>query len=308
MQVISFRDQNASENNNPWPIERQMPVPVDLHGSGLRRLSRLVELHSSDTIATHSTKSIKQSFYKAAALALFSLLCAYVMTRTALVHHAKQKPSLLTTAVDSFHQVNTLYDGTVNCFSTLAQSSEASNETFTSKQALQQPNYHEFVKAMVNEVNDHKKQDHWTCMQRSDIPANTKTIMSIWSFKRKWLLDGTPSKHKACLCAHGVMQTWGTNYWETYTPVVNWASVCLLLAVAKIYRLLSKSIDFVLAFPQADLKVPFYMELQLGFDTPENGSKKLFVLCLNKSLYGLKQAGYNWFAKLSNGLNDRGFT
>jgi hypothetical protein len=49
---------------------------------------------------------------------------------------ATQTPSLLTTAVNSFHQVNTLYDGTINCFSTLAQSSEASNETFTYKQAL----------------------------------------------------------------------------------------------------------------------------------------------------------------------------
>jgi hypothetical protein len=66
-------------------------------------LSRLAELHSSDTIAAHSTKSIKQSFHKVAALAFFSSLCAYGMTTTALVHHAKQKPSLLTTAVDSFH-------------------------------------------------------------------------------------------------------------------------------------------------------------------------------------------------------------
>ncbi len=36
---------------------------------------------------------------------------------------ATPKPSLLTTVVNSFHRVNTLYDGTVNCFSTLVQSS-----------------------------------------------------------------------------------------------------------------------------------------------------------------------------------------
>ncbi len=32
------------------------------------------------------------------------------------------------------------------------------------------------------------------------------------------------------LCAHGGMQTWGQNYWETYAPVVNWASIQILLA------------------------------------------------------------------------------
>jgi hypothetical protein len=120
---------------------------------------------------------------------------------------AKSKPSLLTTAVNSFHRVNTLYDGMVNCFSTLAQSSEASNETFTYKQALQEPDYHDFIKAMVHEVEDHKSRDHWTCMRRSDMPENTKTVMSIWSFKRKRYPDGTLNKHKARLCAHGGMQT-----------------------------------------------------------------------------------------------------
>jgi hypothetical protein len=34
--------------------------------------------------------------------------------------------------------------------------------------------------------------------------------------------------------------------------------------VAKIHGLKSKSIDFVLAFPQADLDVPVYMELPAG--------------------------------------------
>jgi hypothetical protein len=49
------------------------------------------------------------------------------------------------------------------------------------------------------------------------------------------------------------------------------------------------------------------MELPLGFDAPDSRNRKHYVLRLNKSLYGLKQAGYNWFAKLSNGLEDRGF-
>ncbi len=85
------------------------------------------------------------------------------------------------------------------------------------------------------------------------------------------------NKHKAHLCGHGGMKTWGTNYWETYAPVVNWASVCLLLAVAKNHGLPSKSIEFVLAFAQADLEVPVYMELLLGFDAPQNGNRKLYV-------------------------------
>ena len=49
------------------------------------------------------------------------------------------------------------------------------------------------------------------------------------------------------------------------------------------------------------------MELPIGFDAPNNEDQKFYVLKLNTSLYGLKQAGYNWFAKLSNGLQDRSF-
>ncbi len=63
----------------------------------------------------------------------------------------------------------------------------------------------------------------------------------------------------------------------------------------------------MLAFPQADLDIPVYMELPIGFDPPEEEYCKSHVLRLNKSLYGLKHTGYHWFAKLSNGLQDCGF-
>ena len=91
-------------------------------------------------------------------------------------------------------------------------------------------------------------------------------------------------------------------------PVVNWASVRSLLAISHIHQLKSKSIDFVLAFPQADLDVPVYMELPIGFEPLDlEGDQKSYVLSLNKSLYGLKQALHNWLGKLKDGLLARDF-
>ena len=70
----------------------------------------------------------------------------------------------------------------------------------------------------------------------------------------------------------------------------------------------SRTIDFVLAFPQADLDVPVYMELPIGMELPESeGDKKFYVLRLIKSLYGLKQASANWYDMLKKGLEIRGF-
>jgi hypothetical protein len=97
------------------------------------------------------------------------------------------------------------------------------------------------------------------------MPAEMKTIMSIWSFKRKRLPDGTLNKHKARLCAHGGMQQWGVDYWETYAPVlVNWISVRFLLIICQISGLESQALDFVLAFPQADIDTPVFMEIPIG--------------------------------------------
>ena len=97
------------------------------------------------------------------------------------------------------------------------------------------------------------------------MPEGTKTILAVWSFKRKRLPGGTIIKWKARLCCHGGMQKWGINYWETYAPVVGLASVRLLLLIAAINRIPTRLIDFVLAFPQATLDVPVYMELPYGF-------------------------------------------
>ena len=117
---------------------------------------------------------------------------------------------------------------------------------------------------MLEEIEVHEKREHWTLMNRKDMPAGAKTIMAIWSFNRKRYPDGSLNKHKARLCAHCGQQTWGQGFWDTYVPVIPWDSVQLLLIVAKIHKLDSKCIDFVLSFHQADLLIPVYMELPAG--------------------------------------------
>jgi hypothetical protein len=160
---------------------------------------------------------------------------------------------------------------------------------------------------MQKEVADRELQNHWTIVYRSTVPRTTKPIQAIWSFKRKQCPDGTLVKHKASrLYAHGGMQQWGTNYWETYSLVVNMVPVCLILLLTQIYKLDSKTFDFVLAFPQVELDVNIWMYLPIGFQVDTENESKCYILKLNKSLYGLKQASLNWFKELKQGLIDHG--
>ena len=112
-------------------------------------------------------------------------------------------------------------------------------------------------------------------------------------------------KWKARLNVHGGKQEYGLNYWETYSPVVVWTTVRLFLILTLLNGWKSRQVDFVLAFPQADIEVPMYMEIPRGFQL--EGSRKKNCLLLEKNLYGQKQAGRVWNQYLHDGLIARGF-
>ena len=79
-------------------------------------------------------------------------------------------------------------------------------------------------------------------------------------------------------------------------------TVMIMLTLAVIENLHTKSIEFVLAYTQADLDVDIYVELPQVFNVrPESW---IYVLKLQKNLYGMKQAGHNWFEKLSSALGN----
>ena len=166
---------------------------------------------------------------------------------------------------------------------------------------------HDAIKAMFTDkiwevVPKPQMDSYFRTLSRTVPSVKRKQIMTIWSFKRKRHPDGSLSKYKARLCCHGGQQQWGVNYWETYAPVISWMSVRTMLTLSKIHNLHTKSIDFILAYPQADVKIPIYLFTPQGVIIG-NGSRDV-VLRLRKDLYGLKDAGRTWWEHLSTELPD----
>jgi hypothetical protein len=300
--------------------DNSAPALINLETSGLRRSPRLAALQNSNTDApaiaaytSSTTPSASRLFSKPrprlSFLSVFNSVGSLWTFATTTSHANYETYSFVARLSNDYNRLNGLFDDTLNDIYHQVHAFATSNETYTYSGMLKEEDHKQFFRAMEVELADHEERNHWTLMERKDLPIGTKTIMAIWSFKRKRFPDGSLNKHKARLCAHGGQQTWGLDYWDTYAPVVTWASVRLLLIVAKIHGLHSKSIDFVLAFPQADLDLPVYMELPAGVNPIDvsDENRRRYVLKLNKSLYGLKQAGYNWFEKLKEGLITRDF-
>eukprot|EP00957_Ditylum_brightwellii_P088793 6762187-Ditylum_brightwellii.AAC.1 len=78
-----------------------------------------------------------------------------------------------------------------------------------------------------------------------------------------------------------------------------------MMIMSKLYNLHTRAIDFVLAYPHADVKTPIYLLPQAGIEINTDG--EVLVLILRKSIYGLKDAGRTWWERLSEGLEKLGF-
>ena len=113
--------------------------------------------------------------------------------------------------------------------------------------------------------------------------------------------------HKARFNIHGGQQEHGVNYWETYSPVVTWAAIRLLLVLSIICGWESVQIDFILAYPQAPVECDLYKRIPKGF-TIQGVTRETHVLKLLQNLYGQKQAGRVWNQHLHQILLELGWT
>ena len=90
-----------------------------------------------------------------------------------------------------------------------------------------------FIKAMTEEVEDHVDIRHWELLPIEDVPKDTKVLNSAWPMKRKRdIKTRKMHKHKARLNVHGGQQEFGMNYFQTYSPVVNWFSIRTIILLS----------------------------------------------------------------------------
>src|ERR1043165_4987933 len=168
----------------------------------------------------------------------------------------------------------------------------------TVEEALSSHNAEEWKRAMEEEIQAHVENQTWTF---SDVPAGRKAIKCKWVFKTKLKVDGTVERYKARLVAKGCSQKPGIDYEETYSPVVRYTSIRLLIALAAKYELDIHQMDVTTAFLYPELEEEIYMELPNGYRLNNRTCR------LNKSIYGLKQASRAWNKKLDKLLKDLGF-
>jgi hypothetical protein len=179
-------------------------------------------------------------------------------------------------------------------------------DTMYLHQAQREPDWNNFKLAMLDEVKAHEDNAHWQIVMRKDIPAGIDVLPSVWSMKRKRRIDTRAVyKWKARLTVHGGKQTQGVNFWETYAPVVNWTSIRLHLILSILNNFCTRQIDFVLAYPQADIECEMFMEIPRGFEC--DGKRDTHALKLLKNIYGTRQAGRVWNQHIHKGLMERGY-
>ena len=176
---------------------------------------------------------------------------------------------------------------------------ESSPTTF--HDAMSRDDADQWKAAMDEEIKALEENNTWTLCE---LPAGKRAIGCRWVYAIKHDAAGNFQRYKARLVAKGYSQREGLDFFETFSPVVRYESIRLLLSIAAKYDLELAKFDVKTAFLYGELEEELYLQQPPGY---ANEDRPGAVLRLNRSLYGLKQSPRCWNEKFVNLLKKFNF-
>lgn len=173
------------------------------------------------------------------------------------------------------------------------------NEPQDIDEALSSPRAKYWKRAIEDELDSLTQRKTWMTTQ---LPEGKRCIGCRWIFKTKIDADGKIARYKAKLVAQGFTQEKGIDYNETYSPVINFSVIKLLLALSAEYQWYIRHIDVKNAYLYGNLQEEIYMRLPPLYDAKEEEVAKLL-----RPIYGLRQSGRKWNEALNEYLTKIGF-
>ena len=175
------------------------------------------------------------------------------------------------------------------------------------KEAMASEHAEEWKAAMQEEIDTLNKFHCFEPVPRAEAIRHGRLVKCKWVFKTKFEPDGSVQRRKGRLVAKGFTQQYGTDFFETFSPVFSHTSLRAILSLAADRDFVLTQWDLKISFVQQKLDVDhMYMEVPEGMSKTLPDGQPAALHCL-QSIYGLRQSSRLLFDRLSKHLIDLGF-
>ena len=174
------------------------------------------------------------------------------------------------------------------------------------REAKALPEWTTWKESMVKEFKALQEMGVFELVRREDLPKGTRIVKTKWVYKIKQNEDGSISKYKSRLVAQGFLLRWGIDYYDTYSSVVGYNSLRLMLNISANTGEQISQADIGNAYVESspDEDTPIYTTLAPGLEEKDPSE---YVYKLKRSLYGIPFSGRTFQRVMEEFMHTLGF-